>query len=795
MKTQVTKMMVAGTRGGLGRILLTAFMLLAIVPLSVVSYLAIYQVRRNTHQAAEQQLNLIADSSALQIEAWLDAQHSAVLFLADAPFVRQAAQRGDWSDICSSFSQVHSPGVDLAAISMTSLDEQVAFCSLKVSGVNPQAPSIRALPAARLGISATVSPANSEHTAWTLVGYPDLAALEGILSPLLVGEDTQGYLLDGQNGQIVHCFAAGCGKSEDEVAVLVEDAERTVDEDPSGELMMGASRSIEHWPFVFLIEQAQETVRMRQEDLATMLIASTLAAALLTTLLAAAITRQLTRPIMDLTISAVKIAGGDLSQVVEVRRQDEIGILGRAFNVMTAELRSVYEGLEQKVAERTVQLTEANRRLRYQAMQLTLSAEIGRVATSILDLDALLDRVTQLIMDSFAYVYEATHVAIFLQDEFAEWLVLHTSKGHSPYPGEKRVAVDGNDLVGQAAADGQSRVGCLDQDGYSQVVVPLHIGPRAIGVFELRGHCGDNIDDEDINALESLGDQISVAIENARVYEAEREAVERLSRLDHVRLASLSAGSRELATALNNIIGFSRLILKGVDGPINELQRNDLVAIHKSGYHLLGLIDNVITLSELESGAIELNVQPVDMVELVDDVLAMARQRFVDVAFEWQDGRPSGVPVVQGDSALLRQAFMGLVIVAVEQIPQGTVAVQAVVCRTGWLVLSVGSSEWMPSAQACEDLGSVTSDLDESSVSLALGEQIVALHHGKMWAGFDMEYGWYGAVALSVEAPVEAILAAESLPEEADRRDQADTLDPADTLSGKSGRWGIVIKL
>jgi K+-sensing histidine kinase KdpD len=415
----------------------------------------------------------------------------------------------------------------------------------------------------------------------------------------------------------------------------------------------------------------------------------------------------------------------------------------------------LYEGLEQKVAERTSQLTEANRRLRYQTLQLTLGAEIGRVATSILDLDALLDRVTQLILDSYSHVCDTTHVAVFLQDACAEWLVLHTCKGRCPYPGEKSVAVGGDSLVGRSAADGQSRITVPDQSGFSQIVIPLRIGSRVIGVFELLGTSGDSIGQQDIDALESLGDQISVAIENARVYAAEHEAVERLSRLDHVRLASLSAGSRELATALNNIIGFSRLILKGVDGPINDLQRADLVAIHKSGYHLLGLIDNVITLSELESGGIDLDLRTVDVIDLVDDVLAMGRQRFIDVAFEWQGGRPSDVPTVQGDPVLLQQAFMGLVAVAIEQIPQNTVAVQAMACSSmmRWLVLSVGSDEWIErNALVCDQLEDMTLDLDESSVSLALGEQIAALHHGKMWTGFDMEYGWYGAVALPGDA-------------------------------------------
>jgi hypothetical protein len=97
---------------------------------------------------------------------------------------------------------------------------------------------------------------------------------------------------------------------------------------------------------------------------------------------------------------------------------------------------------------------------------------------------------------------------------------------------------------------------------------------------------------------------------------------------------------------------------------------------------------------------------------------------------------------------------MGLITVAVEQISGASVAVQALLCDTGagLLVTSVGSAEWIErEAWICERLGDMDLDLDRSSVSLALGEQIVALHQGKMWADYDIAYGWCAGVALPVQ--------------------------------------------
>lgn len=742
MKTQVPKT-VAGTHGGLGRILLTAFMLLAIVPLSFVSYLAIHQVQQDVRQAASDQLDLVADSSVIQITNWLNLLRSNLTILMDSSDVQQLVQQAKWSDICESIS--NSSFVPTDTLFVATGDRKTIFCSLNNEISSGQAP---------IGLSVALPLAQDV----VLLIVPDLRALDEALSPLFGPGNKRACLVSRQK-QVLHCFDQPL-QDIDGVFWETEASERVVQglndsgfyTNAQGMPVVGAYRWIKTWQVGLIVEQPQAAAMTRQEDLATMLIAVTLGVALLTTILAAIITRQLTRPIVALAISAVKIAGGDLDQVVQVRRRDEIGILGQAFNVMTSELRSLYEGLEHKVAERTVQLTEANQRLRYQAMQLTLSSEIGRVATSILDLDQLLDQVNDLIMEGYAHVYGTTFVAIFTLDEVGEWCELQTHRGHGPYDHVRGVVVGGNTLVGWAAQSCECQIKDIGPEGdLKEVALPLRIGARVIGVLDLVGSFREEMFGHDLTALESLGDLISVAIENARAYATERDTVQRLSRLDHVRLNSLSAGSRELATALNNIIGFSGLLIKGVDGPINDVQREDLIAVHKSGYQLLGLFDNVITLSELESGTVELDLRPVDVVELIDEVMLIGQQRFIGVQLGWQNERPAGLPRLQADVNLLRQAFLGLINFAVEQIPEGGVAIEALVpeCAPQFLTVSVGSAEWRDRrAWICKQWGRFQPDIDETSVTLALNRDIVNLHHGKLLMDFDLGYGWCAALAL-----------------------------------------------
>jgi signal transduction histidine kinase len=365
---------------------------------------------------------------------------------------------------------------------------------------------------------------------------------------------------------------------------------------------------------------------------------------------------------VQLTLTAVKIAGGDLEQSVSTNRRDEIGILAQAFNIMTAELRTLYHNLEQKVVERTLQLQEANQQLRYQTMQLTLSAEVGHAITSILDLDQLLQKVVELILDS----YRLLRVTIYLLDESGHHIV---RQARSDWGGS-RFKLDGSrtvfpvSLVGRAVTDGQSHLDNL----HINAAIPLRVGQRVIGVLELRASQGDEFSKASIDALQSLCDQVSVAVQNAQTYAVERSTVERLRRLDQTRTQSLGNMSRELATSLNTIIGFSRLILKGVDGPLTEQQHSDVSVINRSGQHLLGLLDDILELVNLESSDHPLEQTFVKLNQIVADVFDQIAPLARDKSIILRSECASDLPPVQADDARLHQALAYLVSDTIETV-------------------------------------------------------------------------------------------------------------------------------
>jgi len=236
-----------------------------------------------------------------------------------------------------------------------------------------------------------------------------------------------------------------------------------------------------------------------------------------------AITRSISSPLVDLMQTATKISAGDIHQVAKVVQEDEVGVLARAFNSMTAQLRELISSLEERVEERT-------RALRRRAVQLETSAKVSREITSILDIDDLLRRVVQLIRDAFGYY----QVHIFLLDQDTQELIMRASTA-SGLNSIHRLPAGGTSLNAEAARQGiPVLVSDVEEDGRyvrderlpevrSELVVPLQVGERVIGTLDVQSSQVDAFTEDEVLVVESLGDQIAIAIENARLYDRSRE--------------------------------------------------------------------------------------------------------------------------------------------------------------------------------------------------------------------------------------------------------------------------------
>lgn len=231
--------------------------------------------------------------------------------------------------------------------------------------------------------------------------------------------------------------------------------------------------------------------------------------------------RSIVEPISTLAQTTESFAAGKLSARAMIDRQDEIGALARAYNLMASQLQEVIGGLEQRVAERTSELES-------QTLRLRAASEIARDSTSARDLGELLERSAQLILKRFSFY----HTGIFLLDHNKEYAVLvasPTEAGKKMLANNHKLRVGEVGIVGRVAATGEPRI-TLDTgidaahfnnpflpNTHSEMALPLKADNNVIGVLDIQSEEPNAFTDEDITIMQTLADQLATAIERTRL--------------------------------------------------------------------------------------------------------------------------------------------------------------------------------------------------------------------------------------------------------------------------------------
>jgi len=239
--------------------------------------------------------------------------------------------------------------------------------------------------------------------------------------------------------------------------------------------------------------------------------------------------RQAFMPIDALTTTAAAIAEGDLTRVAPVLSEDELGDLASTFNSMTAQLRESIDTLEQRVASRTADLEQ-------RSAYLQASAEVGRAAAAILDPDALIQQVVDLIRERFDLYY----TGLFLVDETRAWAVLRSGTGEAGQAmlaRQHRIRV-GEGMIGWSVANAEARVAShAEVDGVrvtnpelpdtrSEAALPLRSRGEVLGALSVQSTRPDAFDEATLTVLQTMVDQVAIAIDNARLLAQAEESLE-----------------------------------------------------------------------------------------------------------------------------------------------------------------------------------------------------------------------------------------------------------------------------
>lgn len=330
-------------------------------------------------------------------------------------------------------------------------------------------------------------------------------------------------------------------------------------------------------------------------------------------------------------------------------------------------------------------LAESQRR----ANQLQTAAEIARDVSSTLALDDLFCRFVNLLCERFGYY----HASIFLIDEVHEYAHIRESTGKA---GEilkekgHKLAIGSKSIIGQATFTGSPVVfndlntkeaqethyaNPLLPQTRSELGIPLIVGSRIIGALNVQSKQSNAFSEDDIAILQTLADQIAVAVDNAQAYQMVQKAMEETQKADRLKSQFLANMSHELRTPLNSIIGFSKVILKGIDGPINSQQEQDLAAIHNSGQHLLGLINDVLDLSKIEAGKMELAFEEnVNLSEIVKGVMSTTIGLVKDKPIKLNQTIDPNLPLLRIDPIKIRQVMLNLLSNAAKFTESGSIS-------------------------------------------------------------------------------------------------------------------------
>ncbi|GAB4579028.1 MAG: hypothetical protein Fur0022_17660 [Anaerolineales bacterium] len=445
-----------------------------------------------------------------------------------------------------------------------------------------------------------------------------------------------------------------------------------------------------------------------------------------------------------LTIQGETIGRLVLAETEELDEEDQA-----VLNAVSKQLSAHLENL------RLLEETERSRfELDKRAAELATVAEVATATATLLNPDELLQTVVDLTKSSFGLY----HAHIYLLNENNDTLILSNGAGDVGYQmvlkGWHIPLAQEVSLVARAARE---RSGVLSNDvrtapdylpnpllpnTRSELAVPLLVGERVLGVLDVQSDQLNFFTQEDIQIYSTLASQIAVALQNARLYVEQAATVQRLRELDHLKSSFLANMSHELRTPLNSIIGFTEIILEGIDGPLTEYMDGDLRIIQKNGKHLLSLINDVLDMAKIEAGRMNLTYERFMLSELIDDVLditsSLAHDKQLYVRVESEDAHETEL---LADRIRLRQVLINIVGNAVKFTERGGITLQSEK-KDGKLWLKIKDTGIGIPPNKLDTIFEAFSQVDTSTtrkaggtgLGLPISRRLVELHHGQLYA-------------------------------------------------------------
>ncbi len=275
-------------------------------------------------------------------------------------------------------------------------------------------------------------------------------------------------------------------------------------------------------------------------------------------------------------------------------------------------------------------------------------------------------------------------------------------------------------------------------------IIPLKSKGGKIGSIILSSELVHQFSKEEQNLADLLLDILTKSIEKLFIFEKSKSVMDEFTNSEDIKSQFLANMSHEFRTPLNSIIGFSKVILTGIDGPVNETQKQDLSAIHNAGQYLLRLVNDILDFSKIEAGTMKLNLTRTNIPQLINSILPAVENLVKDKVIKIEVINSEQIPEINVDRDRIVQVLMNMLSNAVKFTDYGKITISTSLVKepeknqeimitisdTGTGINQIEQAKlFKPFEQA---KSSENSRAIGSGLGLAISNSLIQLHHGRI---------------------------------------------------------------
>jgi signal transduction histidine kinase len=295
--------------------------------------------------------------------------------------------------------------------------------------------------------------------------------------------------------------------------------------------------------------------------------------------------------------------------------------------------------------------------------------------------------------------------------------------------------------------------------GYrSLIAAPLMRDDHLLGGLVVYRKTTGEFDSSVIDLLRTFATQSALAIQNARLFREIEDKSRQLESASRHKSEFLANMSHELRTPLNAIIGFSEVLSERMFGEINDKQAEYVGDILQSGQHLLSLINDILDLSKIEAGRMELALSDLDLPSIIENTLILVRERAVRRGITLGRTVDDRLGTIRADERKVKQVLLNLLSNALKFTPEGgkidvRAAVSDGVAEISVTDTGVGIAPEEQDAvfEEFRQVGTASKKIEGTGLGLAISRKFIELHGGRIWVTSQVGSGSTFAFTLPLQ--------------------------------------------